>query len=146
MIYFLILLKTLVNNIFNWTHIPNQGWTLEFDMMFIIWIYNSAHDSRWLDSLGLWVIFFLWTWKLSKSIIFKSISYYFNITVSHIKIVAPIRRLIRSYLNRIFIDSKYQILPSDFAAYFNFRPVFKKHAGKLWCFILSWRRLRGFSI
>ncbi len=131
MINFLILLKTLVNNVFDWTYIPNQRWTLEFNVVLIICAYNSAHNSRWLNSFWLWATFFLRTGKLSESIVFQSISYYFYITVSHVEVVSSIRRLIRSYLYRIFINSKYQILLSDFAAYFYLWPVIKKHARKL---------------
>ena len=127
MIDFLVSLHLLINIIFDWTNIPNYC-RLSLD-------FFLRSDCCRLSFSNL-----LFGRHFSKPIIFKSVPYYLDIAISHIKIVAPVWWLIRSDLNWIFINSKDQIFFTNFMVHFDCWLLFKKHGWKL---SSGWSRLFG---
>ena len=131
MIYFLVSLKCLINSIFERGNIPyntRHGWCL------------NKHALRPSNSRGCCLVL-LRIWQLPEAIIFERVPYNFDITVPHIEIVTSVRRQIWSDLDRIFVNSKHQILLSYFVCDFDYGIVFKKHAWELsWLilWLLNW--------
>ena len=125
----LILLHTLVNYIFNWADKPNNGGLL-FEQFLVHDSWSRPHNCTWFHRCPI-LIEILGAWKIPKPIVFKRISYQSNLAISHIKIVASIRRQIRSYLYRIFIHAKNQILFPHLGINFYNWLIFEQHRGKL---------------
>ena len=128
----LIFLHTLINYIFNRADKPNNGCLL-FKQFFVYDSWCWTHNCTWFHRWPI-LIEILSAWKIPKPIVFKRISYQSNLATSHIKIVTSIRRLIRSYLYRIFINAKNQILFPHLRINFYNWLIFKQHRGKLWLF------------
>ena len=127
-VYLLVSVQILVGRILNGADVPNDGrvWLARCCVEAATWpcrAYSSLHRSC--------TVILRLVWHFAETVVFQGVPNNFNVAVSQIKIIAPVWRLIRPYLYRIFIHSEHKVLLPDLIVDLNNWSIFEKHRRKL---------------
>lgn len=126
MINLLVLLELLISLVLDRGNIPDYR-GLALQNFFGDDTGSRTHYGRGLHRRTTVLHQVFGIWKLSKSVVFESVSDDFNVTLVEIEIIPTIRRNVRSAVYRVLVNSKHKVFLSEPFWHINDWSLFKKH-------------------